>query len=221
MKQITTVLFDMDGVVIDSEPLWELAQKEIFSKHYNVNIEWLIETFKIKTTGHRIDTVTEQFSRYLPEKNINPNILTNQILDAVTQKIISHEKPMPGLEQAIQLIRSLNLKIGLASSSPMRIINTVLDTLNIRHYFDVIVSAETLNYGKPHPEVYLEAAKQLNTPPMQCITIEDSIAGMIATRAANMHSIVMPAKNERNKPEWSLADYKIDTLSDITADYFK
>ncbi len=122
---------------------------------------------------------------------------------------------LPGVEYALDLCRQQGLKIGLASASPLHMQKRVLAMLGVEHYFDCLVSAEYLPYSKPHPEVYLNAAADLGVDPMQCVTLEDSVNGMIATKAARMRSIVIPSQEYRSDPRWVLADIQLESLEQL------
>ena len=93
----------------------------------------------------------------------------------------------------------------------------VLALFDLRDHFDVLVSAEALPYSKPHPQVYLDAAARLDVDPLNCVTLEDSVNGMIATKAARMRSVVVPPAALREDPRWSLANVKLDDLTQLTA----
>nr|MBA2816927.1 Fructosamine-3-kinase [Candidatus Pantoea persica] len=93
----------------------------------------------------------------------------------------------------------------------------VLALFDLRDAFDVLVSAEALSYSKPHPQVYLDAAARLEIDPLSCVTLEDSFNGMIATKAARMRSLVVPAAALRDDARWSLANVKLDDLTQLTA----
>lgn len=211
---INAVLFDMDGILVDSEPLWEQSERESMA-YYGVDYDEFFRQYDLTTTGVRIDQVVEIYCSLIPQFNISPPELTNRIINTVIDKIKSAKPILPGVKQALTLCHDLGLKVGLASSSPMRVIETVTNCLNIADQFEVLVSAEKLAYGKPHPEVYLVAAQKLGVKPLNCVTIEDSLAGMIATRAASMGSIVIPAQKDRQKPQWSLADYQLSSLCEL------
>lgn len=92
----------------------------------------------------------------------------------------------------------------------------VLDMLGVRDQFDCLVSAEYLPHSKPHPEVYLNAATALGIDPLQCVTLEDSVNGMIATKAARMRSIVIPSPEYRADPRWVLSDIKLESLEQLS-----
>ena len=127
-------------------------------------------------------------------------------------KIKQHGIAMPGVEYIMQFFKENKFQIGLASSSPMRLIEAVVEKLNIRPYLNAITSAEHLPYGKPHPQVFLNCAELLNVPPTVCICFEDSFNGMVAAKAARMKCVVVPAPHVHHQGRWDAADYKLNSL---------
>jgi sugar-phosphatase len=109
-------------------------------------------------------------------------------------------------------LKENGLKIGLATSSYSVLINTVMDVLDIRHFFDYTHSAESEEYGKPHPAVYLTVATFLNIPPTKCLVIEDSLNGIISGKAARMKVVCIPEKTHTPDPKLSLADFQFDDM---------
>ena len=114
------------------------------------------------------------------------------------------------------MIKSKGLKIGLATSSPSRLIDVVVDKLGIREYFSAFSSAEHLVFGKPHPQVFIDCAKSLDTIPVECLCFEDSFHGMIAAKAARMKCIVVPAPFMKDEPRWHAADLQLNSLQELT-----
>jgi sugar-phosphatase len=102
--------------------------------------------------------------------------------------------------------------MGLASSSPVRLIDVVVDQLNIRSYFYRIASAEKLPYGKPHPQVFIDCADALSVRPDQCLVFEDSFNGLIAAKAAKMKCVVVPARGTHAQMKWNAADHVLTSL---------
>jgi sugar-phosphatase len=98
----------------------------------------------------------------------------------------------------------------------MRLADTIINLLGIGGYLDVRTSAEKMQYGKPHPQVYLECAEALNASPLQCVCFEDSINGMIAAKAARMKCIVVPTYSQQKDERWSLADLKVSSLQNFS-----
>lgn len=132
-------------------------------------------------------------------------------------ELIEEQRPLlPGVKPALQLFLDYNLKIGLASASPKHILEKVHTMFNIRDYFSAVVSATPLPYSKPHPEVYLRAAKLLAIEQTHCVTFEDSFHGMIVVKAARMHNIIVSPKDHFAAPRWTLADIKLNTLVELT-----
>ncbi len=123
---------------------------------------------------------------------------------------------MKGVLEALDFLKSKNLKIGIGTSSNTKLMNTVVDVLNIRPYFDELCSAEYMPYGKPHPMVYITCAEKLEVNPLNCLVIEDSVNGIIAGKAAQMKVVAIPEDINKNNPKFSIADYSIDSLLELT-----
>jgi len=121
----------------------------------------------------------------------------------------------PAQKTSFNYSRNEELKIGLATSSPMEVVEAALNKFSLKDRFDVISSAGTLPYGKPHPEVYLQCAEELDVSPLECLAFEDSFNGMIAAKAARMKCVVVPAASDYDHPKWAAADAKLKTLSDF------
>ena len=206
-----TVIFDMDGLLIDSEPLWKEAADQLFSEY---GILLTPEQYAI-TTGLR----TKEFLQFwFTHFNIAPDKASNaekKIVDCVIELVIQKGKPMPGVSYIFDFFLERDFKIGLATSSGHELINVVIDLLDIRKYIGVVSSAADLAYGKPHPEVYLSCAEKLSVSPGQCICFEDSFNGMIAAKAAKMKCVIVPASADTRNPVWSTADLKISSLTDF------
>ena len=122
---------------------------------------------------------------------------------------------MKGVIEAFDFCKNQNFKIGLATSSNVGLMNTVIETLQIRHYFDSLCSAQHLIHGKPHPQVFINCAEELNVHPSYCIVIEDSVNGIIAGKAAHMKVIAIPEEEHRNNPKFAIADYMLESLLDF------
>jgi sugar-phosphatase len=122
---------------------------------------------------------------------------------------------MPGLAHIFNFFVDRKFKIGLASSSPAKLIDVVVDLLQVRNHLDTITSAALLQYGKPHPEVYLNCAHDLDSTPAECICFEDSFPGMIAVKAARMKCVVVPDPKISKELKWHAADLKISSLQNF------
>lgn len=217
-RPVLAAIFDMDGLLIDSEPLWDQAELDIFA---TLDVDLSRRSELPDTLGLRIDQVVRMWYETLPWNGPSQQEVTDRIITRAIN-LVEEKKPLlPGVEQALQLCQAEGLKIGLASASPLHMLEKVLALFNLHDYFEVLVSAEALPYSKPHPQVYLDAAARLGVDPLNCVTLEDSFNGMIATKAARMRSIVVPAAEYRDDARWSLANVKLDSLQQLTATHLK
>ncbi|WP_067703492.1 MULTISPECIES: hexitol phosphatase HxpB [unclassified Erwinia] len=213
-RPVLAAIFDMDGLLIDSEPLWDRAERDIFS---SLGVDLSRRNELPDTVGLRIDQVVRMWYETLPWQGPDQQEVTRRII-VRAQALIEETRPLlPGVESAIKLCKAEGLKIGLASASPLHMLERVLHIFNLRDYFDVVASAETLPWSKPHPQVYLNAAEGLGVDPLNCVTLEDSLNGVIATKAARMRSVVVPAAEHAADPRWALADVRLSSLSQLSA----
>ncbi|EKT57339.1 hexitol phosphatase HxpB [Providencia sneebia] len=215
---IQSVIFDMDGLLIDSEPFWAQGEKEVFSQ---LGLDLSIADQLPDTLGLRIDHVVELWYQASPWQGHSQKEVEQMIIDHVINLVEEKRPILPGVHHALELCRSLDLKIALASASPLYMLEKVLNLFDIRQYFSAVVSAADLPYSKPNPQVYLNAAEQLETKPIHCVSLEDSFNGMIAAKAARMRSIVIPDKKHFADPRWALADVKLSSLNELTAKYLR
>ena len=122
---------------------------------------------------------------------------------------------MPGVYEALSFIQQQRIPMAIASSSSYRIIEAVTDKLEIGDFFEVIYSAEEEEYGKPHPGIFLSAAKKMRTNPSACIVIEDSFNGIIAALGARMKVVAVPDRKHANKTKFDIATIRIDSLKEF------
>ena len=207
----------MDGVLIDSEPFWKMAEKKVFAK---VRIIMTTEMCNL-TMGYRINEVAEYWYERMPWQGKTKEEVAREIVNEVINEINENGKAMKGALSLLQWLRNDNYKIALASSSSMEIIQAVLEKLNIRDFFDVVQSAEHEEYGKPHPAVFISAAKRLDIHPMYCIVIEDSVNGVIAAKAAKMKAVAVPDASLRSDKRFMIANLIVDSLEEITPEVVK
>ncbi|MCW3107977.1 MAG: hexitol phosphatase HxpB [Segetibacter sp.] len=209
---LNTVIFDMDGLLIDSEPLWSQAATEVF-EYYGKRLS---PADFAATTGLRTSEFVSWWLRDYKFDNTELEKAAEKIVELVIKKIKLQGSAMPGLEYIFDFFYSRGYKIGLATSSPMSIADTVTNMLGIEKYLQVKTSAEKMDYGKPHPQVYLDCAKALKSSPLECLCFEDSVNGMIAVKAARMKCVVVPAYAQQKDEKWSVADLKISSLKNFS-----
>lgn len=215
-RPVVAAIFDMDGLLIDSEPLWEQAELDIFS---TLDIDLSRREELPDTLGLRIDQVVRMWYETLPWSGPTQQEVTKRVIDRALGLVEETRPLLPGVENALQLCQRSGLKIALASASPLYMLERVLEMFNIRSYFEILASAESLPYSKPHPQVYLDAAARLGVDPLNCVTLEDSFNGMVATKAARMRSIVVPDAEYAADPRWALADVKLTSLTELTGQH--
>ncbi len=201
----------MDGLIINSEPLWREAEKITFK---TVGLTFNDDMCR-ETMGMRLAEVVEYWHNKLGWKNKTLIEVESELLATVTTLIIEKGEAMSGVYQSLDYFKQKGYKLALASSSAMSLIKTVLEKLKITHYFDVINSAEFLDFGKPHPMIFIKTAGELNVKPINCLVIEDSFHGLIAAKAALMKTIAVPDLENLDNPNYNIADYKLTNLNQL------
>ncbi len=200
---IKAVIFDMDGVLINSEPLWRRAM----IKGFGENGLHLTEDDCRKTTGQRL---IEVIHFWLKQSQMSPQLaskIEHDIVRDLIEMIQKEGSEMKGVKKLLDTCVEKKLKIGLATSSSVEILDAVLSKLQISKYFEAILSAQNLKYGKPHPEVFINCATILGIETQHCLVIEDSINGIIAAKAAQMRVIAVPDNEHKKVPQFVIADY--------------
>jgi sugar-phosphatase len=205
---LTTVIFDMDGLLIDSEPFWQEAGTEVMAR-YNVSLT--TDQYHSSTGLRTSEWIQHWFHHFNISKDHAPEAETAIVHKAI-EKIGARALAMPGMQHALSFFKERNFHIGLASSSPMALIEVVVGKLQIGGFIDVLTSAEHLAYGKPHPQVYLDCAGALGVAPVECVCFEDSFNGMIAAKAARMKCVVVPERGQQQQARWGAADLKLSSL---------
>ncbi|MEA2563108.1 MAG: mannitol-/sugar-/sorbitol-6-/2-deoxyglucose-6-phosphatase [Acidobacteriota bacterium] len=205
------LIFDMDGVLIHSEPLWHEAE---IATAGEAGLELTPEDC-LRTTGLRVDEVVAWWCERDPALAPRQEILVASILDRLVDLVTRRGTPKPGVDEVLAFARSRGLRLALASSSPYRVINAALDALGLHSAFEVIHSAEEEARGKPDPAVYLTTARKLGIEPERCIAVEDSPNGLLSAKAAGMQCIVVPELALRADPRFALADARVAELGEI------
>jgi sugar-phosphatase len=211
MTNYKAVIFDMDGVLINSEPLWKIAEKEVFSSLGVPVTDDLVHITSALTA--------QEVCAFWYERHPWQGMSFDEVEDAVVARVIEligqHDTKMPGVIEILRFFKSKNLKIGLASNSSHNLIEVVLEEVGIKDYFDFLSSAQDVEKGKPDPAVYLYAAKNLGVEPEECLVFEDSIIGITAAKMAGMKIVAVPDKTDFDNTDLDMADYKIHSLSEF------
>ena len=214
---IDAVIFDMDGLLIDSEPFWRRAQVFAFE---TVGLK-LTEDEMRSTMGRRIDEVIANWYHEKPWTGQSQKDIEALIISRVIELVKAEGKPMPGVQYILDFFKNKKLPMALASSSSSQIINAVLEKLNLKEYFSHIYSAENESHGKPHPGVYITTAELLGLPPHRCLAFEDSPSGVLASKAAKMKCVAVPDKEHKSDKYIQIADVVIDSLEEFNEAIFK
>jgi len=209
--ELNTVIFDIDGLLVDSEPLWNEAASEVF-KQYGIDLTE--EQYKT-TTGLRTKEFTQWWFSCYNIDNVELANAEKKIVQSVLNKIERKGKIMPGVKYIFDFFSRKNFKIGLATSSPPALIELVVGMTGIKNYLHATSSAEDLAFGKPHPQVYLNCAEALQSQPVECICFEDSFNGMISVKAARMKCVIVPHASQAKDERWGAADLKLSSLQNF------
>jgi mannitol-1-/sugar-/sorbitol-6-/2-deoxyglucose-6-phosphatase len=209
---LRAVIFDMDGLLVDSEPLWVRAEIEVFGLHGLT----LREEDCGQTKGLRVDDVVRYW--HARQNLVKANEIEKKLVDRVCDLVRAEGRALPGVREAIAVARLDGRAIALASSSPTKVIRATLEALELDHEFPVVRSAETETHGKPHPGIFLTTAHHLGVAPVECLVLEDSLNGIIAAKAARMSCIAVPFDYPKQEARFVLADAIVGSLADVTPD---
>ncbi len=208
MHFINTVIFDMDGLLIDSEPFWRLAEIKVFA---TVGLQLTNEDCR-KTIGYRFDEVVDYWYKRHPWEGKSKLHIMHEVIEEVEQAILNLAEPMRGAVACIHFCKDQGLKTAIASSSSTKLIKASAKRLGVENEIDQIVSAELFLYGKPHPQVFIETAHLLGVHRDDCIVLEDSLNGILAAKSAKMQCIAIPDLENKNNSKYIIADEICDSL---------
>jgi len=199
----------MDGLLVDSEPQWRAAEREVFR---TVGLELTDDDCK-RTTGLPIADVVRYWHERHPWTTRPPDEVAAEIHRKAHDRIGREAGPMPGVPQILAFFAARRVPMAVASASSMDLIETVLDRLGIRAYFRVYHSATLEKRNKPHPDVYVGTARRLSVEPAGCVAFEDSGNGLKSAHAAGLKTVAVPADYEFNDPKFDIATLKIASLA--------
>ena len=208
-------IFDLDGLLVDSEPLWRQAEREVFAE-----VGLILSDDDCRSTmGMRCDVVVALWYR----KNPWPKVSTAEVQRRIEARVLTlmrtQGQAMPGVEHALELVESTGCMMAVASSSSSALIDGALERLGILDRFPSRCSAFDDRYGKPHPAVFLTAARRLGVDPLECVAFEDSPPGIESARRAGMRVIAVPDAEHRGHSGFNNADVVLESLANLTLEH--
>jgi len=207
---IRAIIFDMDGVIVDSEPAHIEAEKRVMMQHgVKVTTEDLRSYTGTTAEFEFTDLISKHHLRTTPEKlTREKDVILFELLEKETQ-------PTKGVITLIKDLKQHGFKLGIASSGRGKLIFYFLKKLKMEHLFDTVVCAEDITHSKPHPEIFLKAAERLHEKPENCVVIEDSKLGVEAAKRAGMKCVGFRNPNS-GKQDLSKADLIVDDFTKLT-----
>lgn len=216
MTKIKAVIFDMDGVLVDSEVYWAKSRVEYAQDR---NKEWTDEHQRLAMGRSTIG-----WAEVMKDK-LNLDESVDDIIVEMKQRVIAHyEERMPTRPGAIESVKHMkeHFRVGLASGSPTEIIKAVLRITGLDQIFEVMIYGDDIPKGKPAPDIYLEAMKQLGVTPVVTVGIEDSANGIRSLKAAGMVAVAAPSPDFQLSDDiLALVDAHITTLEDFNIDLIR
>ncbi len=211
------IIFDMDGIIIDSEPIWKVVNIQIYGE-FDIYMD---DTIYEKIIGR---TEEEVFRPFLKEKGYSGKELEDLNLKAMKRRrevFLEYAKSklqlFPKAKEKIIELHENGYKLAIATSSFKELLELVVDKFEIREYFDLLYSAEDVKKGKPNPEIYLKTMNKLDVKPSETIIIEDSIQGLEAAKASGAFCIAVETTNPKEKLKQ--ADRVIKDMADLEIDF--
>ena len=208
---IAAVVFDLDGVLLDSEQVWDEAREQLAEERGG---RWHPQAQK-----DMMGMSSTEWSRYmhdtigLPEP---PEQINREVVERLSAIYREHLPALPGAREAVERLAA-RWPLGLASSSNRELIELALELLGVEHLFAATVSSEEVASGKPAPDVYLEAARRLGVDPAEAAAVEDSSNGILAAKAAGMRVVALPNRHFPPDPAaLEQADAVLDSLGELT-----
>lgn len=210
---IKAAIFDMDGLLINSEPVWEEAARIVMKE---VGFDVTPEIHQ-NTTGLSVNLFLDYCYDLQPWKDQSKKELANKILHIAHDWIPEKSEAMPGAKELIKSLNSKDIIMAVASASPMGIIEDVLKKLEIIEYFECWHSAELEAFSKPHPAVYSSTINKLHLSPKECMAFEDSVPGVQSAYASGALTIAVPSAFGYPDKQFDIAHHKIKSLVDFQA----
>ena len=214
---LQAVIFDMDGVLIDSEPFHYFIEGEIYKK-LNLDIPEKIRVNFVGLSNKKMWSFIKE--KYNLSQKLEELISFNEEERARYMASLTNVVPNSGVAELLQTLKENNIALALASSSTRKVIDILTKKTNLQQYFQYMVSGDVVKNGKPAPDIFLHTAQLLKTDVKNCIVVEDSTNGMKAAKNAGIKCVVYKNKNTRGQ-DVTLADLVIDDFNKLSLDDLK
>lgn len=214
-SRVTAALFDMDGLLVDSERIWQRVETEVFEE-LGADITPVLRSGT--TVGMRVDDAMSYLLSTFSIRDVDAHKLGARVVERVVEAIRADAVLLPGVERALAFFESEHVALGLASGSTPPVIDAALETTGLAGRFATVCSAIDDQHGKPHPSIFLRAAELLGSLPERCVVLEDSLNGCIAAKAARMRVIAVPHANDADDPRYAIADVRLSSLEQIDSE---
>jgi HAD superfamily hydrolase (TIGR01509 family) len=209
---VRAVIFDMDGLLVDSEPFWRRVEGDVFAD-LGADISPFLGHGH--TMGLRVDEAITYLCRAVGLVDHDVGSISDAVVAGMVDAITNEAALLPGVVDVLAACERAGLACALASGSTPPVIDAVLDRFDLRKYFSGgVFSAIDDDFGKPNPAIFLRAAAALGLEPSSCAVFEDSLNGCIAAKAARMVTIAIPHADDADDPRFSIADAICTTLAD-------
>lgn len=208
---INGVIFDLDGTLIDSEPLWQEAEISVFN---NLGLELTFNDCK-KTKGLPTMDAVNYWYKLLECPSKEPELIAQELNLLALGLIKEKAELKDGVLEILDFWASKQLPMGIASASSMTYIKAVVEKYSLNKFFKLIYSGDFEEYGKPHPGIYISTCKKLKIDPVYTIAFEDSFNGVLAAKAARMKAVALLDEGQFNNKKFGMADLKLERLKNF------
>jgi HAD superfamily hydrolase (TIGR01509 family) len=209
---VELAIFDMDGLILDSEPFWDIAESQVLISSGLPEHQY----DSVHTTGFRISDTVAFWAEacHLAEPN---DVIAQKIISTIGELIRQRGELMPGIRELLSSLQEAGVDICIASSSPMKLIDTVVEHFDLSAFVSRRFSADDCAYGKPNPEVFLNAIHAFGVAAENTLVFEDSVSGVIAAKASRSQCIAIPEPSAFRDPRFSIADFVCADAHDAKA----
>ena len=208
---IKTIIFDMDGVLIDSEKIYDEAWEIVLKERKVKDIDFIITGCRGRTAKDSKKFIDENFKGIFTGEEIL-NVLMNKFDEIIEERGLPVKK---GVYELLSYLKENNYEIGLASSTKKSLVMSNLKKIEIETYFSEITTGHMVENGKPAPDIYIMACEKFNKKPEECIAIEDSINGVTAALRAGINTIMVPDIVQPDEEMLKKVFKKCDSLLDV------